>query len=594
LTVASNISIKGKSIIQKHPAHVYALDVLSGKIPACKTVHQACQRYLNDLVTAHENGWTFDYREADEVIQWFPKWLKHSKGEYSGKPFHLLPWQKFIVWNLFGFKKKNGARRFSNGYITIPKKNGKTTFASGIMLYMLLADGEDSPEVYCAATHRDQAKIAFNECSRMATSSPSIRNITKQVRNNLSCAANWGVIVPLSSEANSSDGLNVSCGVIDEYHAHATSEVYDIVKSGTIARRQPIFLTITTAGFTLNGPCHKLHNICKQILNGQIEDSSTFTIIYSIDESETDNPDDGDNWMSEAVWEKANPSLGHGVTLERLREEFKQAKNEGGTKITNFKTKFLNVWVGSSRTWIPDEVVKSRMVEEDPDLRGISCYGGLDLANTRDIVAFSLKWELDNERSHYCTWFWLPEQRLLELSTVNDKHPYIQFAREGFITVTPGNVVNYDFVRRVITGYYIDNGTEQFDNNCLARQYAIHSIAFDRWNSSQFITDIETDGMRTMPFGQGFKDLSFPTKELETSIHNESGVVTISSNPVTRWMFGNVAMMTDPAGNIKPDKARSQEKIDGIVSMIMANGCSMHGKAESKNQMPANWQMKLL
>jgi phage terminase large subunit-like protein len=586
--------IRGKSTIERHEAHLYARDVLNGSIPACRRVKQACKRYFADFAKAKETGWRFDYKEASYVIEWFRHHLRHSKGKHKGKPFALLPWQQFIIWNLYGWKRADGSRRFNYAYIEIPKKNGKTTFASGIMLYMLIGDGEDSPEVYCAATHRDQAKLAFDECTRMATTSPSISRIVKLVRNNLSCPQNWGKCVPLSSDANSSDGLNVSCGVIDEYHAHKTSEVYQIVQSGTVARDNPLHLTITTAGFLIDGPCKHLHDTCCKILDGQLTDESQFAIMYSIDDAETGDIDTGDDWRDENVWVKANPSINHGVTIERLRDEYRQAVNKGGSFITNFKTKNLNCWVGSSKTWVPDDRVKSVMTMEDlPMDKSVPAFGGLDLSSVRDIACLALRWER-NGVAYHKQWYWIPEDRLAEVSAANDKHPYIQFARDGYIYTTPGAVIDYDFIRRKITGYYIDNGKVKYDNTCLCAQYHIHSIAFDRWNSSQIVINLKADGLNMIGYGQGYVDMSFPAKELEKSFYSNDGSVVMVNDPVFRWMMGNVTLMTDPAGNIKPDKQRSQEKIDGVVAVIMSIGRALGEKMKSGTQMPDNYQLNML
>lgn len=588
------LTIRGRSVIVKHPAHKYAMDVCNGAVPACKWVRLACARYMRDLDEAQVKGWTFDYRAADHVIQWFEQHLRHTKGQYKGQPFTLLPWQQFIVWNLFGWKKANGTRRFTDAYIEIPKKNGKTTFASGIMLYMLLGDGEDSPEVYCAATHRDQAKIAFDEAEKMAKASPTISKCVRQIRNKIECQANYGKMIPLSSDANSSDGLNVSCGVIDEYHAHKTSEVNDIVKSGTVAREQPLHMIITTAGFNLNGPCHKQHNTSRLLLEGVISDDSSFCIMHTIDLSDTENEDDGDDWRLEENWIKANPSIGHGVKLENLRKEFQQAINYGGTKITNFKTKFLNVWCGARETWIPDHHVAAVMVEQTPDLTGAVAYGGLDLSNSRDITALALRFVLPSGAVHHKTFYWLPEERLNELSSQDDRHPYIQFAREGYIQTTPGNVTDYDQVRKFITGYYMDGNTMKHDPQCLAERFKIHSIAFDRWNSSQCVLNLKNDGIEMVPFGQGFMEMSYPTKQFAEQIYDQDRPLTMDNDPVLRWMMGNVAIQRDPAGNEKPNKEKSADKIDGVVANIMAIGRHISAEAEAQSQMPTNYTLKFL
>lgn len=399
----------------------------------------------------------------------------------------------------------------------------------------------------------------------MARSSPTIRKYADIQEKIIQVPDTLASIAPLSADANSFEGINVYAALIDEGHVHKDSTVYNGLKAGTIARQEPLILYITTAGFNLDGPCYKEYRLLCDLLDGKVEDPAMFGVVYEADEN--------DDWADETTWIKANPSMGHSVTVERMREEYKQAINEGGQKIVNFKTKHLNIWCQAEAVWIQDEIVQCCMEAwADDVVQGHECYGGLDLASTRDLTAFSLVWDV-NGRQYSRSWYWLPEDVAKEIAANNDRHPYINWVRSGLIMTTPGNATDYQFIRKHI--------------NELASKYKVHSVAYDRWGSSQIAQNLVDDGMEMVPFGQGFVSMSEPTKSLERDIY--AGDITMFEDHCLRWQFGNVVLTTDPAGNVKPNKAKAQNKIDGVVSLIMAKGNLMRARIEGSSRMPDDY-----
>lgn len=565
------MQIKGYSVIKRHAAHQYAEAVLCGKITASLRARQACERYMRDLEQAEGKGWRFNYKEAAYVIDWFATHLRHPEGKYAGEPFILLPWQQFVLWNLHGFERQNSEgkwiRRFKYAYVQIPKKNGKTTLIAGHSLYMMLADGEASPEIYYTATTRDQAKLAFNGADKLLKSSPDLQQFLKKTNHSIYCEQNFGSAKPLSADANTSEGINPYYGVIDEYHVHDSDLMYNGIKAGMIAREQPMHFTITTAGFDVTVPCFQLYESCCDLLDQKFEDDSSFCIIYEIDEQ--------DDWMDEASWVKANPSTGHSVTLERMREEFKQASNNvSGSQVVNFKTKHLNIWCNSKSEWIKDEAIKDAMVADEPSTYShLPCYAGLDLAAVSDLTALAMLFVVGEQEFILKLHYWLPEDRVEKYRSSNQSHPYLQWVNKGYITTTPGNVTDYDSIRQYISGVQTIDGQQAYTHNGIMQQYDLQTIAYDRFNSSQLVVNLTSDGVPLHQHGQGFVSMSLPTKEFERMILG--GKIKIIEDPVLRWMVGNVAIDIDPAGNTKPNKKRSKEKIDGVVAAIMALGASI-------------------
>lgn len=522
----------------------YAADVLAGKVVCGKLAKKAVARYYNDLANCYEKGIYIDEKAGLKAIKFIER-LKHTKGKWAGKPVVLEPWQQFIVYNIFAWKRADGTRRYRYVYIEVARKNGKTTLSAGIALYMLFADGEFRPEVYSVATVRDQAKICFADAVEIVKNT-ALKSRLQVWTNSITYDAKGGTMRPLSSDAGIQDGLSPSCVIVDEYHAHKTNDMFDVMKSGMGARTQPLMFIITTSGFNRNGPCYAYRRNVINILNGVAHDDSIFGMIYTIDET--------DSWTDPAVWKKSNPNLGISLDATYLKEQVDDARNRPEAE-RNVKTKNLNVWVDAEQTWILQDVwAKCSGSMKVEDLEGCRAWGGLDLSNVSDMTAYVLLFN-ENGRYQLLPFFWIPEDTLTE--KIKSGHIDFQaWVNAGYITVTPGNVTDYSYV--------------EHDIAILHEKYDIQSSAYDRWNSSQTIINLQNEDMEFNPMGQGFGSMSAPTKEFERLVY--TGEIEHFGNPVLAWMLASVAINKDAAGNIKPDKRKSTQKIDGIVASIMALG----------------------
>ncbi|MDW8711167.1 terminase large subunit [Streptococcus suis] len=503
------------------------------------------------LPTSH-----YDKVKADRAVTFINN-LSHTKGKWAGKRFDLLPWQEQIVRDLFGIVKEDGNRQFLTAYIEIPKKNGKSELAAAIALYLLYADNEASAEVYGAACDRNQASIVFDVAKQMVQMSrplekrSKIMGATKRIVN----YSNAGFYQVLSAETGTKHGLNVSGLVFDEIHAQPNRHLYDVLTKGSgDAREQPLFFIITTAGTDRNSICYELHTKALDILNGRKKDTSFYPVVYGLS--------DEDDWNDEENWRRANPSLGHTIGIDRVREAYQQALDNPAEENV-FKQLRLNMWTSSSVAWIPEHVyAKGNDPIQYESLKGRSCYAGLDLSSTSDITAFVLVFPPRFEEENYIVlpYFWLPEDTL-ELRCRRDHVLYDVWERHGYIKTTEGNVVHYGFIEKFIED--------------LSEIYYIKEIAYDRWNATQMVQNLEGMGLTMVPFGQGYKDMSPPSKELYKLMME--GKIQHGGHPVLKWMGQNVVMRQDPAGNIKPDKEKSVEKIDGIVALIMGlDRCIRH------------------
>lgn len=536
---------------KKYPAEIYAEQVRDGRILVCEYVRLAVRRYYADLDRALERGWHFDRRAALRAIGFIER-LKHTKGEWAGSRFRLEPWQHFVLWNIFGWKNADGTRRFRYAYIEIARKNGKTALSAGVGLYMLFADGESRPEVYSAATVKDQAKICFADAVEIVRAT-DLKHYLTPFRNSIVYEARGGMMKPLSSDYGTHDGLNPSCGIIDEFHAHRDSGMFDVIKSAFGARRQPLMFIITTAGFNKSGACYAYRENVIKVLREVNEDDTLFGIIYTLDSNE--------EWDDPRMWIKSNPNLGVSLSADYLADQVRDARNRPEA-VRNVMTKNLNLWVDAERTRILDDAWQKCVGTISPDeLRGCTCWGGLDLSNVSDITAYVLLFH-ENDRFQLVPYFWIPEEKMLE-KIRRENINYDRWVADGYVTVTPGNVIDYDFVKADILRRTAD--------------YDLRSSAYDRWNASQTIIDLQNEGMVCNPFGQGYGSMSAPTREFEKLVL--TGRIEHFGNPVLRWMLASTVVKSDPAGNIKPDKERSTQKIDGIVASIMALGEWMTAQA---------------
>lgn len=494
-------------------------------------------------------GSYYDKEQADYVVN-FIGCLSHTKGRWAGQRFRLMPWQRTAVRDIFGTLKADGKRQFTTAYIEIGKKNGKSELAAAIALYLLFADGEASPEVYGAAADRQQASIVMDVAANMTKMCPALSKRSKILTANkrIICNTNNGFYQVLSAEVGTKHGLNVSGLVLDEVHAQPNRKLYDVLTKGSgDAREQPLYFLITTAGTDRNSICWELHQHAKDILEGRKVDPTFYPVIYGAD--------DDDDWTDPKVWAKANPSLGETITMENVAAACEEAKMNPGSELV-FRQLRLNQWLKNSIRWMPMTTWdKCAFPVDEKSLEGRVCYGGLDLSSTTDLTAFVLVFPpRDDEEPYYVLpYFWLPEETL-DLRVRRDHVPYDIWEKQGFIQTTEGNVVHYGFIEKFIEE--------------LGTRYNIREIAFDRWSAVQMVQNLEGMGFIVIPFGQGFKDMSPPTKELMKLALEKK--IAHGGHPVLRWNMDNIFIRTDPAGNIKADKEKSTEKIDGAIAMIMA------------------------
>ena len=540
----------------------YVSDVLSGRKVCGKSEIAACRRYVQDKETAIDKGFYLDIPAGERPVHFIQK-LKHTKDKWAGQPLLLEPWQMFILFNLYGWKKANGKRRFRIAYVQVARKSGKTALASGVALYGLYAEQIARAEVYSVATTRDQAKLCFMD----ATAIVKITGLNKRLkcfRDSISYEATGSFFKPLSADYGIHDGYSPSTVIIDEYHAHRDNGMLDVMVSGQAAREEPVNFIITTAGFNKNYPCYAFAKNAKNVINGITEDDSLFAMIFELDED--------DDWTDPRNWVKANPNLGVSVSVDYLEQQVKDALNRPEA-VTNVKTKNLNMWVDAEDTWVLDEKwMESSLTTDDSMLEGMPCCGGLDLSSVADITAFVLLFKDDEERIYLKPYFWIPEDTYQEKIRKENVF-YAEWVDKGYVRLTPGNVIDYDYIMADITQ--------------IAQTYNISSIAYDRWNSSQIVINLQNEGLQMSPFGQGYGSMSAPTKEFEKMILTKN--LEHFGNPVLRWMMASVAIQRDPAGNIKPDKRKSSQKIDGVVASIMALGEMMTNMA-TQNLNPYNYR----
>lgn len=528
----------------------YAESVIAGEIVAGALVRNACERHLRDLETGQERGLVWDQEAADRAIAFFG-YLRQSKGRWADMPLSLLPWQQFVIGSMFGWKRANGLRRFRRSYVEIARKNGKTTLAAGIGLYLLSADSEAGAEVYAAATKRDQARLCWDEASRMVMRTPALHKRIKSTpsRANLHILETSSKFEALGGDSDSLDGLNVHGALIDELHAHRTRDVVDVLETAAGAREQPMFLYITTAGVAGESIYQETHDYAARVVEGAVSDDGWFVYIAKID--------DDDDWTNPNVYGKANPSLGETVQIEELIEERDRAMEVPGRQ-NAFKRLRLNVQTEQVSRWLDVATWDRAYIGWRPELeayRGRECWAGLDLATTTDTNALVLVFPEDDGSFYTSQMFFVPDEGLRKRAD-RDRVPYPLWRDDGWLISTEGNITDYDVIREYIRDLADDAGLQ------------IRELAYDRWNANQLITQLVGDGLACVPVGQGYASLSGPSKELEALLLG--GKLKHDGNPVMRWMVGNVAVEQDPAGNVKPSKAKSTERIDGVVALVMA------------------------
>jgi phage terminase large subunit-like protein len=499
---------------------------------------------------ASNSGFWFDDYAADTAVEFFTKYLRHSKGEWAGKPLSLEKWQAELIRNIFGWKRPDGTRKYRKVYVEIPRKNGKSTIAAGVALLLLFADKEAGAEVYSAAADRDQARIVFTAAKQMVKASPDLDKRSQVYINSIVVPRTASSYKVLSADAPTKHGLNSHGLVVDEVHAQPNRELIDVLSTSTGSRRQPLEFYITTAGFDRNSICWELRDYAEKVRDGIIEDPSFLPVIYAADEK--------DDWKDPETWKKANPNLEVSIKLEYLERECKRAQEVPAYENT-FKRLHLNIWTQQDVRWMPMDKWKecpSEIVEPE-QLAGRVCYGGLDLSTKTDISSLQLVFPPADEEEPYkvLSYYWVPQDNI-ELRAKRDRVDYQTWVNQELIRPTEGNVVDYDVIRR--------------DINELGEKFIVKEIAFDPWNATQLATQLMGDGFEMVPFRQGFASMTEPTKNLMALVLAKQ--INHGNNAVLTWMASNVAVEQDAAGNLKPSKKKSTEKIDGVVALIMAIG----------------------
>ena len=493
----------------------------------------------------------FDEKKARRVVR-FIECLKHTKGEFHGKPFKLLPWQEKVIRDVFGTVRDEdpSMRQYTTAYIEIPKKQGKSELGAALALNMLINDDEWKAEVYSCASDRQQAAIVFDVAVDMVRQNPTLSRLIKIIPSTkrMVYQPTGSIYQVLSSEVATKHGLNVSACIFDELHTQPTRALYDVMTQGSgDARKQPLWFFLTTAGTDRNSVCWEVHQKALDILEGRKHDPRFYPVVYGL-------PDDAD-WQDEQNWYKCNPSLGYTITIDKVRDAYRKALETPADE-NMFRQLRLNQWVKQSVRWMPmDKWDECGAPVIPSDLEGRVCYAGLDLSSTSDLTTLVLVFPPSDEVEPYqiLPFFWLPEETL-PLRVRRDHVMYDVWEKQGFLQTTEGNVVHYGFIEKFICE--------------LGEKYNIREIAYDRWNATQMVQNLEDDGYTMIPFGQGFRDMSPPTKELMRLVLEHR--LAHGGHPVLRWNMDNAFVRTDPAGNLKIDKQKSTEKVDGAVALVMA------------------------
>lgn len=549
------------NLMVEHPCTKYAREAVEGKCVVGLSELAACERHLNDLnrQDSEHFPWVFNPEKANKIYRWFAN-CKHVEGPLAGTSIALLPFQLFDLGCIFGWVHKDtGYRRFEKAYIQEARKNAKTTILAGIALYLMVGDGEESPSVYCAAMDREQARILYRSSKAMALKSKDISKRLKIRNYAISHLTRGGEMRALSADTGNKDGLNPSGVIIDEYHAHVTSEIYDLLWSAWGQRAQGLMTIITTAGFdTDQNPCYKEYEYCKKVLNGVLTNERYFIIIRELDDD--DDEHDPGNWIKANPLRAATPE-----GLARLQEQHDEAyDSKDAVKIRNFRVKHLNVWVSESEDsyigiyldrWNDLAVSRDEFIELT---RGKPCNVGIDLSKKIDLTANAFIFWLEDENKLAVTAHGFIPKEGVSRHEKTDRIPYPEWVKDGWITATEGDVTDYHQVQ-----VHIQDAE-------LANEWKIQEICFDPYNATHFANDMMNDGYTCIEVRQGVKTLSEPTKTFRELII--SGRIVHDGSPLLTWCLANAVTETDSNENIKLSKrnATDTKRIDLLAASINA------------------------
>jgi len=487
-------------------------------------------------------------KEAADYAVAFIQALRHTTGIWDGKPFELIDWQEQIIRDIFGILKPNGYRQFNTAYIEVPKKNGKSELAAAVALLLTCGDGEQRAKVYSCASDKNQARIVFDVAMAMVRKSPALSKRVKitESTKTLFYIPTESTYQVLSADVASKHGFNTHGVIFDELHTQPNRKLYDVMTKGSgDARMQPLYFLITTAGDNTNSICYEVHQKALDILNGRKHDPTFYPVIFGAD------PDD--DWTDPKVWKKANPSLGITVGIDKVKAACESAKQNPAEE-NSFRQLRLNQWVKQSVRWMPMDKWDACAFPVDPKmLEGRVCYGGLDLSSSIDITAFVLVFPPEDEDDKYIVlpYFWIPEDNV-DLRVKRDHVNYDLWIKQGYLKTTEGNVVHYGFIEKFIEE--------------LGTKYNIREIAFDRWGAVQMVQNLEGMGFTVVPFGQGFKDMSPPTKELMKLVLEQK--IAHGGHPVLRWMMDNIFIRTDPPETLSRIRKKAQRKLTALWRLL--------------------------
>jgi phage terminase large subunit-like protein len=541
---------------QRSVAEKYIADVLAGRVITSKLVRLQIERHVRDQKDGPARGLVFDRKAAQHVIDYFPLFTVGVDGDYYGVPIVLDPGWQALLWILYGWKRKDQEgrkrRRFKIAYSEMGAGSLKSLILSGLCLYELHAFGERGARVYAAATDRKTARRVFDTSSSMGTQSDYLRDHLLIGKESIADPETDSKFEPCAAEDQNLQGLRPSFVCIDELHAHTSDGVWNAFYSRLGKTTQPLMFAITNSGCDRNSVCYKQREYSEKVLTGIVPDDTWFAWICGLDPEDIEDPN---GWENESNWPKSTPCWGTAVKAAEMREQAIKAKGDPSSLNTFLRFR-LCVWTTTYSMWMPmDKLDLCKLQIQRELLRGRRCFGGLDLSTTTDISAFVLLFEPTAEDPHWhvLPYFFLPKDNI-PFRCRRDRVPYDVWERQGLFHLTEGNVIDYRFIRARILE--------------LRDEFDIAQIAFDRWNSTDIVTNLMDDGFEMVKVGQGFASMFAPTKRLLELVL--TGELAHGGNAVLRWMASNVIVQTDPAGDVKPDKSKSREKIDGVVALIMA------------------------
>lgn len=549
----------------------YSHDVIDGRVIACQKHKWACMRFLRDI--EREGTEYFPYIFSETKAMRFLKWMtlfKHTKGVLKGQHIRPHEIQVFVFGNIYGWvHKETDYRRFKKAYWQVGRKNAKSQSLACVASYEAMAFGENMSEVYIGATKTEQARIVWNETEAMLAGCHELKGKYEVKYGAIHHPKSRSIIRPLSKEdRKTGDGLNPQCGIIDEYHAHETDEIYNIIDSGMIARAQPLLMIITTAGVNLNNPCYRSeYQYVSKLLdpNSPVENERYFAMVNELDKDEEGNLID--DIRDEKAWLKANPiAASYPEGIENIRAKLQEAL-EKPDKMDDFLTKNMNIWINKrAQGYISSDRWAVCGMENLPDINGLDAYVGVDLSATTDLTSVSIEIPLSDGRFVVLSHSFIPEEKLDE-RVKTDKMPFDQWARQGWITTTPGAVVDYTFVREYIKAIAETHGV------------SVKEICYDKYNARHLMQELEADGFVTVEIPQGIRYLSEPTKNFRTKVFEKK--IIHNNNPVLSWAVGNAVTRKDAQENIMLDKSKSTDRIDPLAALINAHARAMFANAES-------------